>query len=66
MQGSFNGKPKAIVPRSFDETVAFGLPLNELVCPLLCQHVLLDFKSLRSQDSIFKFAWKGPSYSNRK
>ena len=30
-QGSFNGKPKATFPLSFDTTVAFGLPLNEFM-----------------------------------
>ncbi len=35
LQGSFNGKPKATFPLSFDETVAFGLPLNELMRPLI-------------------------------
>jgi len=30
-QGSFNGKPKAVFPPSFDETAACGLPLNEFV-----------------------------------
>ncbi len=33
-QGSFNGKPKATFPLSFDKTVAFGLPLNEFMRPL--------------------------------
>ena len=29
-QGSFNGKPKATFPPFLDETVAFGLSLNEV------------------------------------
>ena len=56
MQGSFNGKPKATFPLSFDETVAFGLPLNEFMRPLSTTNPGIFMNSGVSGICIFQLA----------